>query len=55
VSWAQVQNPAHDGYDVIGITRPEVGVDARYIIESLSIPLAGGTMTGSARTRTAFA
>jgi hypothetical protein len=55
VSWTQVQNPAHDAYDVIAITRPEVGVDARYVIESLSIPVAGGTMTGSARTRTAFA
>lgn len=54
VSWAQVQNPAHDVYDVVQITRPEVGVDARYIIDALTVPLGAGPMTASARTRAVF-
>lgn len=40
LQWTQLVNPAHDVYDMVGIKRSNVNVDASYMIESLEIPLA---------------
>jgi hypothetical protein len=54
VTWDQIVNPAHDAGDVVTIIRPEIGVSANYVIDSLNIPLAAsGLMDAGARTRTA--
>lgn len=54
VSWSQIVNPAHDAGDVIDITESSTKVDARVVLDSLTIPLvASDGMTAVARTRRA--
>ncbi len=40
VQFTAIVNPAHDTGDVIQIIRPAAGINSRYTIESLTIPLA---------------
>lgn len=51
VRFSSVGNPAHDGGDVVDLYRPRLHLDARYLIEQLTIPLGPGTMEASCRPR----
>lgn len=51
LSWTQVVNPAHDGSDVVAVTRPAINVNDIFVIDSLTIPLKAGS-AGQAAGRT---
>lgn len=55
VSFGMVPNPALEPEDTIRISRPSVGVDHSYIVDSLTIGLAATeSMTGQTRERISF-
>ena len=52
ITWDQIVNPAHDVYDLVKITRSEIGVDKVLTLDAISIPLAAsGTMNAIGRSR----
>jgi len=52
IDWSQIVNPAHDVYDLIKIVRTLSGIDARVVLDSLTIPLSPDqTMNAIARVR----
>jgi hypothetical protein len=52
IDWTQIVNPAHDVYDLVKIIRPLSGIDARVVLDSLTIPLSPEqSMSAIARVR----
>lgn len=50
VSFSALANPALEPFDVVKITRADLGIDELHIIDTLQIPLdASGVMTGTTR------
>lgn len=52
VSFETIPNPAFDAGDVVSIYRPEIGVDAIHVLDTLDIPLeVDGVMSATTRER----
>lgn len=51
VSFSAVVNPALEASDVIIVRRTGLGVDEVHVVDSLTIPLAGGSMSAATRSR----
>jgi hypothetical protein len=51
VRFTGVPNPGHEAGDVIYVKRSRLALDARYVLDSFSLPLGPGAMTGTCRSR----
>lgn len=50
VTFTALPNPAHEAYDVVSLTAPEIGLAQNYVIDTVELPLnAGQDMTVTAR------
>ncbi len=52
VRFSGVPNPAHEAGDVVALKRGRIMLDGRYVLQSLTLPLGPGSMTGVCRSRT---
>lgn len=52
VTFNGIPNPAHDAGDIVAVQRAALGVNARYVLDSFTLPLGVGAMEAKCRART---